>query len=52
MRPHVIWTTQSVTAADAAKIMIKHNVGALPVLEGDTLIGIVSRTDLLKTVSL
>ena len=52
MKPRVIWTTRSVTAAEAAKVMMKHSVGALPIIENDELVGIVSRTDLLKTVSL
>jgi CBS domain-containing protein len=52
MKITVIWTLQSVTATDAAKLMLKHNVGALPVINKETLIGIVTRTDLLKTISL
>jgi predicted transcriptional regulator len=52
MKPHVIWTTPSVTASEAAKIMIKHNIGALPVMEHDSIVGIVTRTDLLKTIAL
>ena len=50
MKTPIIWTTGSVTAIDAAKIMIKHNIGVLPVVEQETLLGVVSRTDLLKTV--
>ncbi|MFW6173906.1 MAG: CBS domain-containing protein [Elusimicrobiota bacterium] len=52
MKAPVIWTTQSVTATEAAKLMIKHNVGALPVIKDDTLVGIITRTDLLKTIPL
>ena len=52
MKTPVIWTTPTVTAAEAAKIMQKHNVGALPILEHESLVGIVTRTDLLKTVTL
>jgi len=52
MKPRVIWTTPFVTAAEAAKIMLKHNIGALPVMEHDSIIGIVTRTDLLKTIAL
>lgn len=52
MKPHVIWTTPSVTASEAAKIMVKHNIGALPVMEHNSIIGIVSRTDLIKTIAL
>jgi CBS domain-containing protein len=52
MKPRVIWTMPSITAGEAAKIMMKHNVGALPVVEDGALVGIVSRTDLLKTIAL
>jgi len=50
MKTPAIWTTPNMTAEDAAKIMIKNNLGALPLIENDKIIGIVSRTDLLKTI--
>jgi CBS domain-containing protein len=50
MKVPVIWTTPGITASDAAEIMIKNNVGALPVLENNKLVGIVTRTDLIKTI--
>jgi len=52
MKTQVIWTTPSVTATEAAKLMIKYNIGALPILEDNVLVGIVTRTDILKTISL
>ena len=52
MRKPVLWTEPNMTAKDAATIMLKHNIGALPVLENDSIIGIVTRTDLIKTVSI
>lgn len=52
MRTPVIWTAPFVTIADAAQIMMKHNVGALPVLDNDVLVGMVTRTDLLRTIVL
>jgi len=52
MKTPVIWTTSNISAVDAAKLMIKYNIGALPVLKDNSLIGIVTRTDLLKTISL
>jgi CBS domain-containing protein len=52
MKTQVVWTSQSVTASEAAKIMLKHNVGALPVLKDEIVVGIVTRTDLLQTISL
>jgi len=50
MKTSVIWTEPSVTASDAAKIMIKNNIGALPLIENNTVVGIVTRTDLLKII--
>jgi len=52
MKSPVLWTTRSVSVTDAAKLMMKHHIGSLPVIEDDILVGIVTRTDLLKTVSL
>jgi len=52
MKSPVLWTTRTVSLSEAAKIMMKHHVGSLPVIEDDALVGIVTRTDLLKTVSL
>lgn len=50
MKTSVIWTEPSVTASNAAKIMIKNNIGALPLIENNAVVGIVTRTDLLKTM--
>ena len=35
-------------AADAARLMLEHKIGALPVLEGDHLLGIITETDVLR----
>jgi acetoin utilization protein AcuB len=35
-------------ARDAAELMLDHKIGALPVVVGGTLIGIVTETDLLR----
>ena len=35
-------------AREAARIMVDHKIGALPVLEGERLIGIITETDLLR----
>ena len=35
-------------AADAARLMLEHKIGALPVLDGDHLIGILTETDVLR----
>ena len=52
MKSPVLWTTRKVSAIEAAKIMMKHHIGSLPVIDDEALVGIVTRTDLLKTVSL
>lgn len=51
MKTPAIWTEPNMTVTDAAKIMLKNNIGALPLLENNKLIGIVTRTDLIKTIS-
>ncbi len=51
MKSPPIWTAPNMTVAQAASIMTKKEIGALPLLENDKLIGIVSRTDLLNTIS-
>ena len=35
-------------AREAARIMVDHKIGALPVLDGDRLLGIIIETDLLR----
>ena len=35
-------------AREAARIMIDHKIGALPVLDGERLLGIITETDLLR----
>ena len=50
MRTPVIWTEPNMSAVTAAQIMIKNNLGALPLIEGDKLVGVITRTDLLNTI--
>jgi len=40
------------TVSDAAEMMIKHHVGCLPVMQNEKIAGIISRTDILKTIKL
>ena len=51
MKTPAIWTQPNSTAKQAAEIMLKYNVGALPIIENDKIVGIISRTDLLNTIS-
>jgi len=52
MKSPAIWTTQNMTCKDAAKIMLKKNIGFLPVIDNNKLSGVVTRSDLLKTIKL
>lgn len=52
MRTPAVYTAPSTTITEAAKLMMKHNIGALPIVKNETLIGIVTRTDLLKSITL
>ena len=38
------------TVGDAARLMMEHKIGCLPVLENDRLVGIVTETDMLQVV--
>lgn len=51
MKKPAIWATHTMTATDAAHEMLKENIGALPILKNAKLIGIISRTDLLNTIT-
>jgi acetoin utilization protein AcuB len=52
MKSPVIWTTKTITIANAATLMLKHDIGALPIVDEEKVIGIITRTDVLKTVVL
>ena len=38
------------TVRDAARLMMEHKIGCLPVLEASRLVGIVTETDMLRVV--
>jgi len=52
MKMPAVSASSNATASEAAILMLKHNVGALPIVDNDSIVGIVTRTDLLRTVSL
>jgi CBS domain-containing protein len=52
MRSPVVWSSPSLHIYDAAQLMLSKNIGALPLLENDKLVGMVTRTDLLRTIVL
>jgi len=48
MRRAVITVDPHRAAADAARIMLDHKIGALPVVDGGVVVGIVTETDMLR----
>ena len=52
MSSPAITISKTRTVTDAAKKMIKHHVGCLPVVQNQKILGIVTRTDLLRTIKL
>ncbi len=48
MTSDVITVTEDVFLEDAARMMADNKIGALPVVRGDTLVGIITETDLFK----
>ena len=50
MTRKVITTTPDSTIESAANLMITHKVGGLPVVDGDKLVGIITETDIFKTL--
>ncbi|MEQ1636588.1 MAG: CBS domain-containing protein [Methylococcales bacterium] len=51
MRRGVITTTPDALVSSAAGIMAEHKIGALPVIDNNKLVGIVSATDILRVFS-
>lgn len=51
MKTPAVYIKPGTAVKDAAKIMLENNVGALPVVKSGKIAGIVSRTDLLKTIN-
>lgn len=48
MKKAVITARPGQDARDAARILLDHKIGALPVLDGGRLVGIITETDLLR----
>ena len=45
MTPNPITITPDATIGDAARLMVEHKVGGLPVVDHDKLVGIITETD-------
>lgn len=50
MRNHMITISKDEDAAVAADMMLENNINGLSVVEGDTLVGIITKTDLIKGI--
>lgn len=47
MTPDPVTVTRDLSVTEAAKLMAERRIGALPVMDGDTLVGIVTEGDLI-----
>ncbi len=50
MKNHMIKISEDKDAAIAADLMVENNINGLPVVEGDTLVGVITKTDLIKGI--
>lgn len=50
MTREVITVSPDATIRDAARLMLKHEVGALPVMENGKLVGIITESDIFRVV--
>lgn len=48
MTKAVVTVTPDQSIPEAARLLVEHRIGALPVVEGDRLVGILTETDVLK----
>jgi CBS domain-containing membrane protein len=50
MSEPAITISPEATIKEAARLMVEHKIGCLPVVEGSTLVGIVTETDILRAI--
>ena len=50
MTKDVVTVSEDAPIEEAARIMVDHGIGGLPVVRGDALIGIITETDIFKTL--
>ena len=48
MTKKLVTVNPSTEARDAARLLLKHKIGGLPVVRGETLVGIITETDILR----
>ena len=52
MTPGVITATPDTPIAELIRLMLSHDLGAIPIVDRDTLVGIVSEGDLIRRAEL
>ena len=50
MRNHLVKISGNEDAATAADMMVENNISGLPVVDGDTLVGVITKTDLIRGI--
>jgi CBS domain-containing protein len=50
MSPYPVTTTPDADVAEVAELMLEHDVRSMPVLDGTTIVGIISRRDILRAM--
>lgn len=50
MTPNPITIAPDATIAEAARLMVEHKIGGLPVVDHDTLVGLITETDLCRVL--
>lgn len=50
MNQNIITITEQTSIVEAAKLMTKHNIGFLPILNSDKLVGVITDRDIIKNV--
>ena len=50
MNQNIITITEQTSIVEAAKLMAKHNIGFLPILNNDKLVGVITDRDIIKNV--
>ncbi len=50
MTPDLVTVSPEMSVAEAARLMLEHRYGGLPVVEGGRLVGIITQGDLLKAL--
>lgn len=48
MKTHVIKLAPDATVLEAARLMLEHKISGLPVVDGETLIGIITESDIFR----